>query len=55
VGADEAVRQPHRRHYVCGNERSTTPIETLTFGPEELRAYEAGFKSDFDVGDAPAR
>jgi iron complex outermembrane receptor protein len=29
--------------------------ETLTFGPEELRAYEAGFKSDFDVGDAPAR
>jgi iron complex outermembrane receptor protein len=29
--------------------------ETLTFGPEEVRAYEAGFKSDFDVSDAPAR
>jgi iron complex outermembrane recepter protein len=29
--------------------------ETVTFGPEEVEAYEVGFKSDFSLASAPTR
>ena len=56
VNEDTLVYGRVSRGYKAGgfNTYAVRP-DALTFGPEVVTSYEAGFKSDFHVGDAPAR